>query len=171
MLVLSLPALDDDPAVEVHLEHSLVSLSKWESIYKKPFFAKTPHAPEEFIAYAEAMLVDPPHVPNMLARLSIADMQQVQEYLNNSQTATTFREDPNQPPSKEVVTSELIYYWLVALNIDFYPTETWHLSRLMTLVRICGIKQSKPKKMTRQQQMAEYKRLNEQRRRESGSSG
>lgn len=171
MLTLLLSPTDDFPAVEVQLEHSLVSLSKWESVYRKPFFNKEEHTPSEFMDYISMMRMDSNPPESFVSRLSVEQFREVREYINQTQTATTFREDPNQPPSREIITNEIIYYWLVTFRIPFHPVETWHLSRLMTLVRVCGLKQSKPKKMTQKQQMAEYRRLNEERRRELGTTG
>jgi hypothetical protein len=84
-------------------------------------------------------------------------------------TATTFRE-MKQPASKEIVTSELVYYWMIALGIPF-ECEHWHLNRLLTLIKVCNIKNQKQTKMSRQEQMAEQRKLNDERRRATGSKG
>jgi hypothetical protein len=90
--------------------------------------------------------------------------------MSSDQTATTFVPDKKKGP-QETVTSDLMYYWLVQFRIPFHPTETWHISRLFTLVGICGRKQEKPKKMSPQQIAAKYREINEQRKRELGTSG
>jgi hypothetical protein len=171
MLVLSLPAIDDFEAAELRLEHSLVSLSKWESLHKKSFYNTIEKTPEEFLSYLSFMVLDENPPANYQDRFTPEHLVEVSTYINDPQTATTFREDPNEKKSREVITSEMIYYWLVAFNINFQPVETWHLNRLMTLVRICGIKQTKPKKMTAKQQLAQNRSLNEQRRRQLGTNG
>lgn len=174
MLTIFLSASDDsEELVELNFEHSLISLSKWEQHYKKPFFGKTKEdqkTREESKFYIECMLLTKNPPEGFLDKLTQKDMDALGEYINDAQTATWFREDPRQRPSTEVVTSELIYYWLVQFNIPF-EVETWHLNRLMTLIKIAGIKQTKQKPMTKAQQREEYQKLNAQRRAASGSSG
>ncbi len=170
MLTVILSASDDFDAVELSFEHSLVSLSKWESQYKKPFFGKEEKSPKEGAAYIKCMLLTENVPDDFLNRLSPDNIKAITDYINDKQSATWFRDDPNVKPSNEVITSELIYYWLVQFNIPF-EVESWHLDRLMTLVKIAGIKQTKPKPMTKAQQSEEYRRLNAQRRAASGSTG
>lgn len=171
MLVLMLPEIDGGEAIELQFEHSLVSLSKWESIHEKPFFSREEKNEEELRSYIVQMLRSENPPENFGDRLTREHIKQALVYIDSKQTATTFRDDPNSPKSKEVITSELIYYWLSAFRIPFQPCEDWNLNRLLTLVRICGIKQTKPKRMSRQAQASEYRRLNEQRRQQLGTSG
>lgn len=167
-----LPETDTFPSVELSLEHSLVSLSKWESIHEEPFFDQKELTPEKAMSYFECMLVgDPPH-SKWIERVPTEEFHRMGEYINSSQTATWFRETTDKGKrTQEKTTSELIYYWLVQFNIPFQPTETWHLNRLMTLVKIAGIKQSKPEKMSKAAQMEEMRRLNAERRQRMGTSG
>lgn len=170
MLTIILSASDDFDAVELVFEHSLVSLSKWESQYKKAFFGKQEKTAEEGAAYIKCMLLTENVPDDFLNRLSSDNVEAITNYINDKQSATWFTEDSNQKPGSETITSELIYYWLVQFNIPF-EVETWHLNRLMTLVKITGLKQTKPKPMTKAQQMEQYRRLNAERRAASGSSG
>lgn len=170
MLTIFLSASDGLDAVELNFEHSLISLSKWESLHKKPFFGKEEKTSEEGASYIKCMLLNENVYDETLNRLSHDNVKSITDYINDKQSATWFREDPRQKPSSEVVTSELIYYWLVQFNIPF-EVERWHLNRLMTLVKIAGIKQTKPKPISKAQQMEEYRRLNAQRRAALGSSG
>lgn len=171
MLTISLSASDDsDEVVELNFEHSLISLSKWEQNYKKPFFGKETKTPEEAAYYFKCMLLNENAPVGILNKLKEADIIAISEYINDKQTATWFREDPKQKPTTEVVTSELIYYWLVQFQIPF-EVQYWHLNRLMTLVKIAGIRQTKPKPMSKAQQKEEYARLNAERRARLGSSG
>lgn len=171
MLTLELPATDNADAVELQLEHSLVSISKWEAFYEKAFFTMDSRTHEESMRYVEYMVLG--DIPkDCTKRLSPEHIETISEYINSTQSATWFTERPQSPGlSKEVITSELIYYWLVQFRIPFQPTETWHLSRLMILVKIAGIKQTQPKPMSKQEQAEQYRKLNEQRRRELGTSG
>jgi len=171
MLTIHLSASDGEDAVELTFEHSLVSLSKWESQYKKAFYTKKPMTNEESAAYIKCMLITENVPDDFLNRLSSDDVTAITDYINDKQSATWFREDTSQRPSGEIITSELIYYWLVQFDIPFQPTESWHLNRLMTLVKIAGLKQTKPKPMSAAARQEEMRRLNEQRRRELGSTG
>lgn len=172
MLTIILPETDDFKAVELTLEHSLVSLSKWESITQKPFFNSQEAMDfENTVAYVEQMMQHDPPEGDWASRLIQEDFDKIGEYINSKQTATWFREDSNKPGPREIVTAELIYFWMISFQIPFIPCENWHLNRLMTLIRICGIKQAKPKKMSRQAQAEEYRRLNALRREQLGTSG
>lgn len=170
MLTITISATDDFDAVELNFEHSLLSLSKWESKYKKPFFDKKEKTPEEGAAYIKFMLLTKNIPDDFLDRLSPDNIKEITDYINDKQSATWFREDPKQKASREVITSELIYYWLVQFNIPF-QVEEWHINRLMTLIKIAGIKQTKPKPMSNAQRAEEYRRLNSERRAALGSSG
>lgn len=170
MLTISLSVTDGEEPVELTFEHSLISLSKWESLHKKPFFGKEQKTTEEGASYIKCMLLTENIPDSFLNRLSRDNVKDITEYMNDKQSATWFNEDSTQKPSREVITSELIYYWLVQFNIPF-SVETWHLNRLMTLIKIAGIKQTKPKPMSKAQQAAQYRELNAKRRAALGSSG
>lgn len=171
MLTLILPQTDDLSQIVLNLEHSLVSVSKWESECEKPFFGREQMSHEETITYIEKMIVGENPLEDWFTRLKQEHYEQITTYINSKQSATWFREDPYQTPSREIVTSELVYYWMTQFNIAFQPAETWHLNRLMTLIKICGIKQTKPKPMSKQAQAEQYRTLNAQRRQELGTSG
>lgn len=170
MLHLHLSATDTFEAVELTLEHSLVSLSKWESKYEKPFHNKDGMTHEQTLSYIEMMLTCASPHPNWIGRLEKEHYVRVLEYISSKQSATWFREDPNEKKSREIITSELIYYWMVSFRIPF-EAQYWHLNRLMNLIQICGIKQTKPKKMSRAEQRAEMRRLNAERRERLGTTG
>jgi hypothetical protein len=170
MLTINLSATDDFVAVDLNFEHSLVSMSKWESYYQKPFFSKESKTSEETAKYIQCMLVTENIPDDFLNRLPKEDIEAITGYVNDKQSATWFKEDTKPSSNNEVVTSELIYYWLVQFNIPF-EVQHWHLNRLMTLVKIAGIKQTKPKQMSKAQQAEEYRSLNAKRRAALGSSG
>jgi hypothetical protein len=111
------------------------------------------------------------NVPDeLLNRFSPDNIKTITEYINDKQSATWFREDQNQKQTNETITSELIYYWLVQFSIPF-EVQYWHLNRLMTLIKITSLKQTKPKPMSKAQQAEQYRRLNDERRASLGSSG
>lgn len=159
-----------DGDVTLNLEHSLVSLSKWESIFEKPFLDDTRKTPEEFITYVKVMTLTPDVPDETYDRLSAEDFETIAEYIDAKRTATWFSEVSEPNKSNEVITSELIYYYLVAFSISF-ECETWHLNRLFTLIRICNLKQSKPKKLGRAEQAAQNRLLNERRKAQLGTKG
>lgn len=154
----------------LNLEHSLVSLSKWESKWKKPFLTDKEKTPEETIDYVRCMTVNNNVDPSVYGRLSMSAVQQINDYISDPMTATTFSEDKNKKKNREVVTAELIYYWMVALQIPF-ECQKWHLNRLITLIRVCNIKNEPPKKMNKADIYRQNAALNAARRRMHGSKG
>lgn len=156
--------------VEVELEHSLISLSKWESHYKKPFLSTDDKNSDELLYYVEMMVVSPLNPADLLTQLSENNMQEIQAYIESSESATTFGKMPKTPGRGEVITAELIYYWMVAFTIPF-ECEHWHLNRLFALIRVCNIKNAPPKKRSRAEAALERRELNEQRKKQYGTSG
>lgn len=128
----------DIPAQTICLEHSLVSVSKWESKWHKPFLDKRyPKTQEEIIDYIRCMTITQNVNPNVYYLLSSSNINKVQAYIEDSMTATWFSDNRKTPGRSRVVTSELIYYWMVALQIPF-ECQKWHLNRLLTLIRVCN---------------------------------
>lgn len=152
------------------LEHSLISLSKWESKHQKPFLAGGDKTREEILDYLTFMITTPDVDLNVIQKCSQENLDAIQAYINSPQSATTFGMMPERRGSGEVITSELIYYWMVAFNIPF-ECQYWHLNRLFALVRICNIKNSKPQKMSRHEVAQRNRELNAQRREQLGTSG
>lgn len=160
-------------SLDLNLEHSLVSLSKWESFYEKPFITTTDKTPAEFLAYANMMIVDELQGDTRPIKfLRDEDVVALSNYIQSNQTATWFTERPGstQRNQSETVTAEIIYYWMVAHTIPF-ECQYWHLNRLITLVKVCNLKQEKPKKMSRRDLMSKNAALNAQRKAAAGSKG
>lgn len=156
--------------VVLDLEHSLLSLSKWESKYQKPFLSSNNKSSEEMFGYLAAMIMTPNVESDVLYRCSQDTIDRIQEYIDSPQSATTFGMMPERKGPGEIITAELIYYWMVAFNIPF-ECETWHLNRLFALIRICNIKNSKPKRIPKHEMAMRNRELNAQRRAQLGTSG
>lgn len=156
--------------VTLQLEHSLVSLSKWESKWCKPFLSNPNMTGEESLDYIKCMTITKNVNPEVYDHLTKENVDAVIAYINAPMTATTFSDDRKNRANKEIVTAELIYYWMVAYNIPF-ECQKWHLNRLLTLVRVCGIKNSPPKKRTKNEIMRNNAALNAARRARMHSKG
>jgi hypothetical protein len=116
-------------------------------------------------------MVQTPNIPpEIFSKLSNANFEAIHSYIDAKMSATWFSEAPGAPKSRDVITSELIYYWMTVFQIPF-ECENWHLNRLFTLIRICNIKQAKPKKMSRNDVAARNRELNAQRKAQLGSKG
>lgn len=145
------------------LEHSLISVSKWEEKYHKPFLSKDKKTIEETIDYIRCMTLNNNVDDNVYDLLSDNDINRIIEYIDENRTATIIYDlSPNRKKSKKIITSEWIYYEMIMFHI---PPEyqKWHLSRLMALIEICDAENSPSKKMTEQETLAYYNKLNKQR--------
>jgi len=158
----------------LQLEHSLVSISKWESKWKKAFLGKEEKTDEELLDYIKCMTITKNVDPEIYKYLSVEQVTQVTDYIKDTMTATWFNEKEEKASRKanngEVITSELIYYWMVSLQIPV-EFQRWHLNRLLTLIRVCNIKNAPPKKMSKKDLMNKNRALNEARKRSLGTSG
>ena len=180
MLQITIPAIElwDENKEEfintkeqtLQLEHSLVSLSKWESKWNKPFLSKDTKTEEEELDYIKCMTITQNVDPNVYKFIPLNIREEIKEYINAPMTATWFSEDKNTKSSSEQITSELIYYWMVAQNIPF-ECEKWHLNRLITLIKICNIKSQPPKKMGKKAIMSRNAALNAARRKQLNTKG
>lgn len=151
-------------------EHSLLSITKWESKWHKPYLSKTEKTREEAIDYLRCMCLDKIDDPNIFMAIDADAMKEISLYIEDPMTATTFREDKNRQ-SREIITNEIVYYWMTELNIPFDPCQKWHFNRLMTLIRVASIKKQPPKKMGKKEWAAQRSAINAQRRAKYNSKG
>lgn len=154
----------------LQLEHSLVSLSKWESKWHKAFLSKKEKTEEETLDYIKCMTLTQNVKPEVYRYLTRDNIEQITKYIDDPMTATVFSENKAGKGRNEIVTAELIYYWMIALNIPF-ECQKWHLNKLITLIRTCEIKNSPPKKMSKRDIMSRNAQLNAARRKQLNSRG
>lgn len=149
------------PEVILKLEHSLLSISKWESKWNKPFLSNYEKTHEETIDYIRCMLLNKNVGDDILYRLPDNIVHVITDYINAPMSASKVNDNKtSEGHSREQITSELIYYWMIAMNIPF-ECQKWHLNRLLTLIRICNAKNTPPKKMSAREQSDYYASVNE----------
>lgn len=152
------------------LEHSLVSISKWESKWCKPFLSSEEKTTDEVIDYVRCMTLTQNVSPDAYKYLTNDNIREINEYIEAPMSATVIY-DPNKGGhSREKITSELIYYWMIAMNIPF-ECQKWHLNRLLKLIQVCGIKNRPPKKMSKREIMNRNSALNAARRKQLNTKG
>lgn len=181
MLQITIPSRDDlwdeskgefttSKEQKLVLEHSLVSLSKWESKWCKPFLSKQEKTTEETIDYIRCMTLTQNVNPEVYNFLTDENIRDVNAYIEAPMTATWFSNSNTGKQNREQITAELVYYWMIALNIPF-ECQKWHLNRLLTLIRVCEVKNSQPKKMSRREILNRNAALNAARRKQLNSKG
>lgn len=155
---------------ELQLEHSLVSISKWEAKHHKPFLSKDAKTNEESVDYIRCMTLTQNVDPNVYTALTAENMKAVEQYINDPMTATQVRKKTGRSSGNKMITSELIYYWMTALHIPF-ECQKWHLSRLLTLIEVTNIEGQPAKKMSQREIMQQNAELNAKRRQALKSKG
>lgn len=154
----------------LQLEHSLVSISKWESKWCKPFLTNDNKTPEETIDYIKCMTITQNVDPDVYKCLTSENIQQVNDYIAAPMTATFFSDEKSSKGNREIITNELIYWWMISLSIP-WECQKWHLNRLLTLVKVCNIKNQPPKKRSSRELMSRNSALNAARRKRYNTRG
>lgn len=181
MLSISVPMSDEgfdektglfvEPTFKVlKLEHSLIALSKWESKWCKAFFSKRPKTDEEIMDYIKCMTINSNIDDDVYNHLSDENVMQINKYLEAPMTATVLPETNSGKASRDTITSELIYYWMISLNIPV-EFEKWHINRLLTLIKVFNVKNNTNKKKPRGETIRDYAALNEARRKQFNTKG
>lgn len=156
--------------IVLRFEHSLASVSKWEAFYKKPFLSKDSKTFSELIRYFQYMCLNEGIDPLYFTQLSSNNIRKITEYIGDSMTATTIHDlDKRKGPSK-IITSEVIYYWMVSLQIPF-ECQYWHFNRLMMLINVINHQNAPSKKMSKREIFNQNRMLNEQRRKQLQTNG
>lgn len=146
------------------LEHSLVSISKWEAKYHKPFMKeKEKMTSEETIEYIKFMTLTQNVDPEVYNRINNNVIKQIADYIKDPMTATWFSNTKKRGGTKRIITSELLYYQMVAYNIPF-ECQKWHLNRLLTLIRVCEEESQPKKKKSQREALMEQAAINKARR-------
>lgn len=156
------------PAATIEIEHSLISLSKWESKWHKPYLSKDKRTAEEELDYVRCMTLTKNVDPNAYYGLTKANLEEIRAYVNDSMTATTFRESDKK--SRQIITNELIYHWMIECGIPF-ECQKWHLNRLLTLIRVRTEMKQDPKKIPKKDLYKRNTDLNKARRAAMNSKG
>ena len=160
-----------EPKTQVlQLEHSLVSLSKWESKWCRPFLSKPPRTHEETLDYIKCMTLTKNVNPEVYNHITRTNIQEINDYIDAPMTATTFSKDESGKRNREIITAELLYYWMIDAKIPF-EWQKWHLNRLITLIRVCSIKNTPPKKRSSRETANRYAAMNAARRKQLNSKG
>lgn len=155
------------PETTLHLEHSLLSISKWEEKYHKPYLVQDNKTPEEFLDYIRMMTINKNIDPNVYYGLSESNLEAIKDYMEDSHTATWFREDEDDKKKGQkprTITAELVYCWMVQLRMPMDPFQKWHINRLITLIRVCQEENKPPKEFDKKTGMSKRRALMEQRR-------
>lgn len=153
------------------LEHSLVSISKWESKWGKPFLGKEPKTRQEMLDYIRCMTVTQNVDPNVYTFVTSENISEISQYIEAPMTATWFNEKEGRGRNNnEIITSEIIYYWMVSFNIPV-EFQKWHLNRLLTLIKVCSLKNEPQKKMSKREILDRNKAINKARRESMHTSG
>jgi hypothetical protein len=156
--------------ITLELEHSLVSLSKWEEKYERPFLGKDEKNDEETLFYLECMILTQNFPPEVFSRLKDDHIVQVDAYINRKMTGTTFREMRNAPRANETISAELIYFWMSTFGIP-WEARDWHINKLFTLIKVHSVKNAPPEKVDPEVARAQRRAENERRRAQLGTRG
>ena len=152
------------------LEHSLVSIAKWESKWKKSYLSSKNKTFEETLDYIRCMTITKNVNPLIYKSLKKESFDAIQAYINDPMTATYFYDKDDRPSGPNIVTAEVVYYWMISLGIPM-ECQKWHFNRLIALIRVCNIKSNAGKKMSRSEIVSRNRALNEERKRKYKTRG
>ena len=158
------------PEKTLILEHSLLSISKWESKWCKPYFSKQEKTNEEAIDYIRCMTITKNVSPDIYNRLTKENMDEISSYIKSPMTATHVTKNKNGKRNRQIVTSELIYCWMISLGIPI-EFHKWHINRLITLIDVCNAENTPSKKRSGRELAKEYAAINAANRKRFNSKG
>lgn len=152
------------------LEHSLVSIAKWESKWKKSYLSSKNKTYEETIDYIKCMTITKNVNPLIYKSLNRNAIESIERYINDPMTATYFSEKDDKPSGPSVITAEIIYYWMISLNVPM-ECQKWHFNRLIALIKVCNIKNNPGRKMSKREILTRNQALNEERKKKYNTRG
>lgn len=158
------------PGQTLELEHSLASLSKWESKMNKPFLSKETKTYEESLEYLKCMMLTANVTEDTYDYLMSHKLSEIDDYINSSMTATILPPNRGRRGRPEIITAEVIYYWMIAMQIPA-EYEYWHLNKLITLIGVCNVKNSPTKKRSSDEILRDQMALNAERCKQLNSKG
>lgn len=157
--------------VTLQLEHSLVSIKKWESKWKRSFLSSRQGLTiEETVDYIRCMTLTQNVKSEVYQKLSQKNINDVNAYIADSMTATTFSDKSSKKGRNDIITAELIYYWMISLGIPM-ECQKWHLNQLITLIRVCSAKNAPATKTSKADLASQYAAMNAARRKQFNSKG
>lgn len=151
------------------LEHSLISIAKWESKWHIPYLSSE-KTNEQALDYVRCMTLNPDVDPNVYLRLTVDDIKELKEYIEDPMTATTIKDDGSKHGNGQIITAELVYYWMTQFNIPI-EFEKWHFNRLITLIRVCAEESNPNKKMSKAEAAKSMREINAARRAKYNTKG
>lgn len=154
----------------LQLEHSLISISRWEQKWKKPFLGREEKTVAEFSDYIRLMTLTQNVDPLVYTNLPTWVFEKVSQYIDDPMTATRFSDKSTRSFNRETITAEIIYYWMIELGVPF-ECRKWHLNQLITLIRVCNIKRAPKKKRGNRELLNHYRTLNAERKAKTGTKG
>lgn len=155
---------------KLQLEHSLISISKWESKWHKAFMAYDYRTNEELLDYIKCMTITKHVDDTVYYSLNNEHFDIINNYIDNPMTATKFSGTKRSGTGEGFITSELIYYWMISLHIPV-EFQKWHLNRLLTLIQVCNLKNQPAKKMSQSELIRRQAEINEMRRKKYNTKG
>ena len=158
------------PSCTLTLEHSLISLAKWESRWQIPYFDNNKKTTAQDLDYIRCMVIGNVKNEHVFETLSVEDIIRIKEYIASPMTATTFQKKSRGNSRKEIMTAEVIYAHMFAHNIPI-ECQKWHLNRLLTLLRVCDLQNAPKEKMSKKQTALWNAQQNEARRAKYNTRG
>lgn len=156
----------------IRMKHSLLSISKWEMTWKKPFLKPGyVMTEEETLDYYRCMTITQNVDPGIYRYIPTSEQEKINKYIETPMSAY-IPQNKKSGGVKHTFVSEHIYYWMTAANIP-QSYEKWHLSRLLNLLEIAANENDpkKSKKMSRGEIYKQNQELNSARRKALGTHG
>lgn len=163
---------------KLHLEHSLLSISKWEAEWEIPFL-NTDKTSEQSLSYIKCCVLDDDFDELLLNTLSDKNILDFNAYLSKGMTAKKIidlrsslsqKRKSRRPASQKALTSEDIYYSMIQFHV-WKECEEWPLQRLLSLLQLCSLKSNSTGEMSKSDQAKFYREENARRKAKYHTNG